>query len=68
MPGPPYSPRAHRARAALRAISRRSSAVSFAARAFPPFEAPSFESATACGFFGRSGSGGGAVPVSSPTI
>jgi hypothetical protein len=29
----------------------RSFADSFAARALPPFEAPSFESATAAGFF-----------------
>jgi hypothetical protein len=36
---------------ALRAISDLRAAESFAARALPPFDAPSFESATAAGFF-----------------
>ncbi len=40
-----------RATAALRAISRRCSGLSFAARANPPFLAPRRPSATACGFF-----------------
>ena len=41
----------HRARAALRALSRRCSAVSFLALAFPPFNPPSRPSATAAAFF-----------------
>src|SRR5712672_1393475 len=44
---------AQRAAMAFRAISRRRFGESFAARALPPFEAPSFESATAAGFFFR---------------
>jgi hypothetical protein len=40
----------HRVRIALRAIRERSLAVSFFARAIPPFEAPSNPSATAAGF------------------
>ena len=36
---------------AFRAISDLRLAESFAARALPPFEAPSFPSATAAGFF-----------------
>jgi hypothetical protein len=40
-----------RAAAALRALARRSSAVSFRARAFPPFNPPSRPSATAAAFF-----------------
>ena len=42
---------AQRALAALRAISLRSSAVSFAARALPPLRPPRRPSATALGFF-----------------
>src|SRR5947209_146855 len=41
----------HRARAAFRALSARSSAVSFLARAFPPFNPPKRPSATAAAFF-----------------
>ena len=41
----------HRAITALRAISERRFAESFFARAFPPLEAPSFDNATAAGFF-----------------
>jgi hypothetical protein len=41
----------HRAKTAFRAISFRRSGESFLARAMPPFEAPSFASATAAGFF-----------------
>src|SRR5919112_4517047 len=41
----------HRALAALRAISLRCSAVSFSARALPPFFPPSLPSSTAAGFF-----------------
>jgi hypothetical protein len=40
-----------RAAIALRAISSRRFGESFAARALPPFEAPSFDKATAAGFF-----------------
>src|SRR5205814_631496 len=39
--------------AAFRAISRRCSGVSLEARACPPLAAPSFDRATACGFFFR---------------
>lgn len=42
---------AHRARLAFRAISRRCSGDNAAARAFPPFLAPSLDKATAWGFF-----------------
>ena len=42
---------AHRASTALRAISLRCSAVSFAARILPPLEPPIFPKATACAFF-----------------
>jgi hypothetical protein len=41
----------HLASTAFRAISDRVCAESFAARAFPPFDAPSFERATAAAFF-----------------
>ena len=41
----------HRASTARRAMRDRSRADNFAARALPPFEAPSLESATAAGFF-----------------
>lgn len=41
----------HRDRAAFRAIAERREAVSFAARALPPFNPPSRPSATAAGFF-----------------
>lgn len=41
----------HRARAAFLAIALRRDALSFAARAFPPFCPPSRPSATAAGFF-----------------
>ena len=41
----------HRAIAALRALRVRCSAVSFRARAFPPFKPPSRPSATAAAFF-----------------
>jgi hypothetical protein len=44
---------AHRARATFRALARRCSAVSFRARAFPPFNPPSRPSATAAAFFFR---------------
>ena len=40
-----------RAITALRAISERRFAESFSARTFPPLEAPSFDNATAAGFF-----------------
>jgi hypothetical protein len=43
--------RDHRARAALRALALRCSAVSLAARAFPPFKPPNRPSATAAAFF-----------------
>lgn len=43
------------ARAALRALAVRSSGLSLAALIFPPFEPPSFPSATAFGFFSRIG-------------
>jgi hypothetical protein len=42
---------AQRARAALRALRFRCAAVSFRARAFPPFSPPSLPSATAAAFF-----------------
>ncbi|HWX18315.1 MAG TPA: hypothetical protein VN578_00275 [Candidatus Binatia bacterium] len=42
---------AHRATAALRALSRLSWAVSFMARAFPPFNPPKRPSTTAAAFF-----------------
>ena len=42
---------AQRAAIAFRAISRRRSGESFAARIFPPFAPPILPSATACGFF-----------------
>jgi len=41
----------HRARTAFRAISDLRFGGKLAARAFPPFEAPNLESATAAGFF-----------------
>jgi hypothetical protein len=46
----------HLAFAALFAILLRCFAVRLSALALPPFDAPSAESATACGFFTRSGS------------
>lgn len=42
---------AQRARAAFRALRFRCPAVSFRARAFPPFSPPSLPSATAAAFF-----------------
>ena len=48
----------HLASAALRAISRRCSGVSFLARALPPFCPPSLPSATAWGFRLSGGSSG----------
>ena len=42
---------AHRATAAFRALCARCLAVSFRARAFPPFKPPSLPSATAAAFF-----------------
>jgi len=44
----------HRLKAAFLAISLRLAALMEAARAFPPFEAPSSPKATAAGFLGRS--------------
>lgn len=61
-----YSLGFQRARAAFLALSARSSAVIFAARAFPPFAPPSFPSATAAGFFSRSGLGSGLGSGASP--
>src|SRR5689334_17818698 len=58
-----------RARTALRAMAERFEADSFAARALPPLDAPSFDSATAAGFrVSGSGEGSGACPVASCTI
>ena len=44
-----------RAAAAFFAIALRLRSLSFAARAFPPFDAPSAESACACGFLPSAG-------------
>jgi hypothetical protein len=57
----------HLAAAALRAISRRCSGVSFLARATPPFLPPSRPSATAWGFLSLGGSSG-LSPVASAAI
>jgi hypothetical protein len=58
----------HLALAAFFAISDRSSAVSFFARAAPPFKPPSRPNSWAALFFSGFGSIGGASPVASSTI
>lgn len=52
----------HRFAAAFLAMSLRSLAVNAFALALPPFDAPSFDNATAAGFL-VSGGSGGALPV-----
>ncbi len=64
---PNYSDLPHRALAAFLAASERSSAVIFAALAFPPLSPPKRPSATAAGFF-FDFSFLGASPVASCTI
>jgi len=54
-----YATFPHLAFAAFLAILLRCFAVRLSALALPPLDAPSLESATACGFFTRSGSGFG---------
>ena len=58
----------HLAAAALAAILRRSSGVSFAALAFPPFRPPRRPRETAAGSFPASGSGSVGSPAVSPTM
>jgi hypothetical protein len=53
----------HRARAAILAISERSSGESFVARALPPTAPPALPRATAAGLFSGSGPGAGASPM-----
>src|SRR5579862_407478 len=53
----------HRSAAAFLAMALRSFGDRAAARAFPPFDAPSFPNATAAGFFLRGLAGLGASPV-----
>lgn len=66
----PYRLFLHRAVTAFRAMADRFAGESALARARPPFEAPSFDNATAAGLrvSGACSGSGGACPVASWTI